>query len=131
MPTISFSYKDFQQLLGKNLPIDKFEELALLYAKAEVENYDKATDELTVKLDDTNLPCLWCPEGLARHLKGIMGMQKGIAKLKVNSSNYVVIVDNSVKKVRPFITAFVAKGKKLDDSMLKQLVPMHAKFCER
>ena len=130
MPTISFLFKDFQQLLGKQLQIEKFEELLLLYAKGEVEKYDKAADEGTVKLDDTNLPYMWCPEGLARYLRGILSIQKGTEKLKVNGSNYRVIADNSVKKVRPFITAFVAKGKKLDDYLLKQLVQMQEKFCE-
>ncbi|MEK6854484.1 MAG: phenylalanine--tRNA ligase subunit beta, partial [Nanoarchaeota archaeon] len=130
MPTISFLFKDFQQLLGKQLQIEKFEELLLLYAKGEVEKYDKAADEVTVKLDDTNLPYMWCPEGLARYLRGILSIQKGTEKLKVNGSNYRVIADNSVKKVRPFITAFVAKGKKLDDYLLKQLVQMQEKFCE-
>ena len=130
MPTISFLFKDFQQLLERKVSLSEFDELASLYAKAEVENYDKRTDEISVKLDDTNLPYMWCPEGLARYLRGILGLQKGIAKLKANSSNFKILVDNSVKKVRPFITAFVAKGKKLDDYLLKQLVQMQEKFCE-
>ncbi len=132
MPTITFSLKDFQQLLGKKLTIAELEELLVLYAKAEVEGYDKSTGEVSVKLDDTNLPYVWCPEGLARFLKGILGMRKGAAKLKINSSSYKIIADDSVKKVRPFITAFVAKGngKKLDDYLLKQLVQMQEKFCE-
>ncbi len=106
--------------------------MLVLYAKAEVEGYNKPTGEVSVKLDDTNLPYLWCPEGLARFLKGILGMRKGAAKLKINSGSYKIIADDSVKKVRPFITAFVAKGSggKLDDYLLKQLVQMQEKFCE-
>ncbi len=130
MPTITFTFADFQNLLGKKLSIPEFEDLIALYAKAEVEGYDKRTDELSVKMDDTNLPFLWCPEGLARLLKGMLGMQKGIAALKVEKSSYKVVVDSSVRKVRPCITAFVAKGKRLDDYTLKQLVQMQEKFCE-
>lgn len=130
MPTITFAFKDFQQLLGRKLEIDKFGELLLLFAKAEMESYDRQTGEIAVKLDDTNLPYLWCPEGLARFFQGILCLRKGIAKLKVNSSNYKIAVDNSVKSVRPFITAFVAKGNKIDDYLLKQLVQLQEKFCE-
>ncbi len=130
MPTITFAFRDFQQLLGRKLGIDKFGELLLLYAKAEMESYDRQTGEIAVKLDDTNLPYLWCPEGLARLFQGILCLRKGIAKLKVNSSSYKIAVDNSVKSVRPYITAFVAKGHKLDDYLLKQLVQMQEKFCE-
>jgi phenylalanyl-tRNA synthetase beta chain len=130
MPTISFAYKDFESLLGKKLPMDKFEDLLLLYAKAEVDKYDKKTDEVTIELDDTNLPYLWCPEGLARYFKGILGMRKGTVKPKTKKGNYKIMVDSSVKTVRPFITAFVAKGKKIDDYLLKQLVQFQEKFCE-
>ncbi len=111
MPNITFSYKDFQQLLGRKLEPDKFGELLLLYAKAELGKYDKVTGEVTVELDDTNMPYLWCPEGLARLFKGILGQQKGAPKAKTNSSSYRIIVEDSVKSVRPYITAFVAKGK--------------------
>lgn len=130
MPTISFAFTDFQNLLGKKIPIAEFEGLLALYVKAEVENYDKQSGEVSIKLDDTNLPYLWCPEGIARCLKNVLGTQKGIAKLNAKSSNYKIIVDDSVKKVRPYLAAFVAKGKKLDDYSLKQLVQMQEKFCE-
>lgn len=130
MPTITFSFRDFQQLLGKKVSIEEFEDLLVLYAKAEVESYDKRTDETAVKLDDTNLPYLWCPEGLARFFQRILGLRKGIAKLTINGSDYKIIADSSVSKVRPYITAFVARGKKLDDCLLKQLVQLQEKFCE-
>ncbi len=130
MPTITFAYKDFQQLLGKKVSIEEFGDLLVLYAKAEVESYDKRTDEVAVKLDDTNLPYTWCPEGLARFFRGILGQHNGIAKMKVSPGNYKVIVDDSVKNIRPYITAFVAKGRKIDDYLLKQLVQMQEKFCE-
>ena len=74
MPTISFSYKDFQQLLGKKLPIEEFKDLTILYAKAEVEEYNKEKDEAKISLDDTNLPYLWCAEGLARFFRGVLGI---------------------------------------------------------
>ncbi len=130
MPTVSFLFKDFQQLLGKKMPIEEFESMLLLYVKAELGKHDKETGEVTVELDDTNLPYLWCPEGIARLLRGILGLQKGAAKLKVTRGSYKLIVESSVKSIRPYITAFVAKGKKLDDYLLKQLVQMQEKFCE-
>ncbi len=128
MPNITFSYKDFGQLLGKKLPVEKFGEMLMLYAKAELGKRDG--DEVTVELDDTNLPYLWCPEGLARFFRGILGISTGMQKLKVKSGSYKVVVDDSVKPVRPFIAAFAAKGKKIDDYLLKQLIQLQEKFCE-
>ncbi len=128
MPTITFSYPDFERLLGRKLPIDKFADMLLLYAKGELGKRDAG--EVTVELDDTNLPYLWCPEGLARLFRGMLGMRKGPAPLKIVRGSCKIIVDDSVKSVRPYITAFVAKGKKIDDYTLRQMVQMQEKFCE-
>lgn len=130
MPNISFSYNDFQRLLGKRLPIEEFKELSLLYAKAEVESYDAKCDEVKVALDDTNLPYLWCVEGLARFFRGVLGIEKGIPGLKVESGGYKVVVDSSVRAVRPYIATFVAEGKGIDNYLLEQLIQLQEKFCE-
>lgn len=130
MPNISFSYNDFQRLLGKRIPIEEFKELALLYAKAEVEGYDAKSDEVKVALDDTNLPYLWCVEGLARLFRGVLGIEKGIPKLKVESGSYRVVVDSSVRAIRPYIATFVAEGRRIDNYLLEQLIQFQEKFCE-
>ncbi|MAG15751.1 phenylalanine--tRNA ligase subunit beta [Candidatus Woesearchaeota archaeon] len=129
MPTISFSYKDFEKLLGRKIPMDEFKDLVLLYAKAEVEDYDSKTAEIKLALDDTNLPYLWSVEGLARYFKGVFETEKGLTKFKVSSSKYDVIVDKSVEKVRPYIATFVASGK-IDNYLLEQLIQFQEKFCE-
>lgn len=129
MPTINFSFTDLQKLLGKKISIDDLKEL-LTYAKAGVDNYDKEKDEVTAEFGDTNLPYLWSVEGIARLLKGILGKEKGIPKLKINKGDYKLIVENSVTKVRPYIAAFVAKECKIDDYFLKQLIQLQEKLCE-
>lgn len=129
MPTISFSLKDLQNLVGKKLNLEEVHELAQ-YGKAEVEGYDEETDEVKMNFDDTNLPYLWSVEGFARLLKGVLGLQKGVPEIKLNKGDYQVIVDKSVMKGRPFIACFAAKGRKLDDYLLKQIIQLQEKFCE-
>lgn len=130
MPTISFSYRDFQQLLGKKLPIEEFKDLAILYAKAEVEEYNKEKDEAKMSLDDTNLPYMWCAEGLARFFRGVLGIEKGLPKFKTEESKYEIIVEPAVKKLRPSIASFIAEGKQIDKYLLEQLIQLQEKFCE-
>jgi len=127
MPTINFSLKDMENLVGEKLKIEQLEKY-LEYGKGEFDSYDEETDEVSVSLDDTNLPYLWSAEGISRLIKGILN--KKIEKLKVKKSNYEVIVDESVKKIRPGIVAFVAKGKKVDDYLLKQIIQLQEKLCE-
>ena len=129
MPGVIFSLKDLQHLVGRKLTIEEIQELAH-YGKGDLENYDKETDELKIEFTDTNLPYLWSAEGFARLIKGILGIQNGIPEIKVHKGIYQVIVDKSVIKERPYIACFAAKGHKIDDYLLKQLVQLQEKFCE-
>ena len=129
MPTIVFSLDDLQQLTGKKITPGELAELAH-YAKGELESYDKKTKEASMSLDDTNLPYLWSVEGLARLYKGVFGKQKGIALLTTKKSKFIIKVNKGVEKIRPYITAFVAKGPALNDYGLKQLIQLQEKFCE-
>ncbi len=129
MPTINFSLKDLQNLVGKKLTIEEVSKL-VEYGKGELENYSKEEDEVTVDFGDTALPYLWSVEGVARLIKGILGLQKGIPKIEIKKADYKVIVDESVSKIRPYIAAFVAKSHKVDDYLIKQMVQLQEKLCE-
>jgi len=129
MPTITFSLKDLHHLVGKKLAIEEVSELAH-YGKGDLESYDKETDEVRIDFGDTNLPYLWSVEGFARLIKGIIGKQKGFPEIRINKGDYDVVVDKSVMKLRPYIACFAAKGRKVDDYLIKQLVQLQEKFCE-
>ena len=129
MPTITFSLKDLQQLVGKELSIEEVQDLAH-YGKGDFEGYDNDTDEVKIDFGDTNVPYLWSVEGFARLIKGILEMQKGIPEIKIEKGDYEVVADKSVAKYRPFIACFAAKGRGIDDYLLKQIVQLQEKFCE-
>src|SRR3989338_5828399 len=129
MPTITFSLKDLNKLVGKKLAVNDVQELAR-YGKGDFEGYDKADDEVKIDFGDTNLPYLWSVEGVARLFKGILGKQKGIPGIKINKSDYKLIVDKSVDNIRPYVAAFVAKGHKIDDYLMKQMIELQEKLCE-
>ncbi|MBI4440522.1 phenylalanine--tRNA ligase subunit beta [Candidatus Woesearchaeota archaeon] len=129
MPTISFSLKDVQNLVGKKLTVAQIEEYASC-AKGDFEGYDKNTDEIKIDFGDTNMPYLWSVEGFAIFLKGILGIEKGCPKLNTKSGNYRIIVDKSVKSVRPYAAGFVAKGHKIDDCLIKQMIQLQEKVCD-
>src|SRR3989338_5009001 len=132
MPTITFSLKDLNSLIGKSLSIEQLDEL-FSKAKGELEEYNNDTDEVKLELGDTNQPYLWSAEGISILLKGFLGIEKGIPKLEITNagdSDYIVKVDKSVEKVRPYIVSFIAKGKKIDDYILKQLIQLQEKLAD-
>jgi len=129
MPTITFSLKDLQNLVGKKVTIDELKDIGH-FAKGELEDYDESTDEVKIEFGDTNMPYLWSVEGFARFLRGYFGIAKGIPELKLHKGTYNVMVDKSVHRIRPYISCFAAKGKKIDDYFLKQIIQLQEKFCE-
>ena len=129
MPTITFSLKDLCSLVGKELSINKIEDLAS-NAKGSFEGYDEYSDEVKIDFGDTNLPYLWSVEGFARFIRGFLGLQKGIAEIKSNESEYTIKVEKSVSNVREFISAFVAKNVEIDEYLLKQLIQLQEKLSE-
>ncbi len=129
MPTITFSLEDLSGLVGKKLSVDEVDEL-VEYGKGELENHDAATGEVTVNFDDTNLPYLWSVEGVARMMRGILGIHKGLAPITVEEGPRKILVDDSVKDIRPFIAGFIAKGKKVDDYLIKQFIQLQDKLDE-
>jgi len=129
MPTIEFSLTDFCNLVGQDFKLEELHSIAQ-YAKAEFDGYDKSTGMVKFDCADTNLPYLWSVEGIARIVKGGLGKEKGIPVLPLSDSDHIIQVDPSVKSVRPFIVAFSAKGKPVDEYILKQIIQLQEKLSE-
>jgi len=76
-----------------------------------------------------NRPDLLSLQGFARSLLQYLGKGK-VSKFKVYppEKDYKVIVEKSVKKVRPFTTCAIAKGLSLNDEKIKELIDIQEKL---
>lgn len=69
-----------------------------------------------------NRPDFSSDYGIARALKGYLGIEIGIPEFKLTRTNkYRIIVDISKNLSRPYITALVARNLRLDELDIKQL----------
>ena len=140
MPKIECNEKLFFQSLGKKYDYDALEEI-LPWAKAELdEKPDMSLPEyervVKIELNDTNRPDLWSTNGVARQLRIHQGgktadYEKFLStKDKIlDCENRIVIVDESVKEVRPYMVAFMIAGKPIDDAMLKDIIQTQEKLA--
>ena len=129
MPTINFQLADFEGLLRKRLTEAELHEV-LHFAKAELKHLDRE-GECTVALADTNQPYLWSVEGLARLLRGVLGLELGLPRLKpIKEERFVIKVARNIAAIRPWIAAFVARGREIDDYLLRQLIQAQEKLSE-
>lgn len=135
MVTILTRIDDLEQLIGKRLPRDHEQLNEILYSvKCELSGTSRTEPilegtELQLENKDTNRPDIWSPEGLARALKGYLGLEVGIRSYKLTRKPAVEIrVDRGLRKIRPFIACVVARNAKLNDAIIRGLIHLQEKL---
>jgi len=75
-----------------------------------------------------NRPDLYSVEGIARVLRGVLGLEVGLPDYAVAPSSIEFRVDPNVAAVRPFAVGGVARGLDLDDRLLRSLLDLQEKL---
>ncbi|MCK9602330.1 MAG: phenylalanine--tRNA ligase subunit beta, partial [Sphaerochaeta sp.] len=92
-------------------------------------------DVLKIELNDTNRPDLWSAAGIVRLLKSYEKEEVVLydffstADETFDSEGRSLIVDASVKEVRPFSIGFAARGHKVSEDDLEALIQSQEKLC--
>ena len=137
MPTISVNLRDIEALLGPALgagaalSADTLEGWLPL-VKGELKDFDLASGELRIELQDSNRPDLWCCEGIARQIRI---KQEGRLKpysffAKKPKSPHHLIVKPGMEQVRPYVAACTAKGYRVTEQGLAQLIQTQEKLAD-
>lgn len=120
----------------------------ITFKKSEIERYVKLTPEIIEKInllgttvennaDDwitleilPNRPDLLSAQGFGRALSAFLGKETGLKKYAVKKpeNNYKVIIDSSVKQVRPFTVCAIVKNIKLDEEKIRELIDLQEKL---
>ena len=139
MPKIEVNEELFYSLVGTRFQDASAFEEALSCAKEELsEDSDKniQADERIIKieLNDTNRPDLWSTAGCARQLgcyyAGIKHSYNFFSRPGyARQADHSVHVKASVKQVRPYLAGFIASGKAITDSSLRDMIQMQEKLA--
>jgi len=120
VPAILVRPERISRFLGREIGA---EELAELLARLGI-----SVDEVTpggIKAEyNPNRPDFSSHAGIARALKGVLGLELGAPKVSCRPSGWRVIVDESVKAVRPFVVAALVRGLGLEEEDILELVAM-------
>ncbi len=137
MPTITIFKQDFEALLGGSpkaratVSIEQLEEWLML-VKGELKGHSPETGELRIELQDSNRPDLWCCEGIARQIRLTRkGKPSPYSFLKRQpKSEHRILVGPGMEKVRPYIAACTARGYRVSDAGLDQLIQTQEKLAD-
>jgi phenylalanyl-tRNA synthetase beta chain len=128
MPVIEVLYSDLENLLNTDLPGDRMALNDILASvKGEVERWEG--DEMSIEIKDGNRPDLWSVEGIARELRGVLGIEEGLIPYDVHASSGIEVkVNPDLHDVRPYIAASVVKGVRLTDDIIREFMHLQDKL---
>ena len=121
MPVIELNISRIRKLVSGNVSRKQIlDVLPFLGLDIESEDGDKIRIEYS-----PNRPDYSTEFGVALGLQGLLGIKKGIQKTSIKKKGkFVIKVDSSLTKIRPYVTGIIAKNGTLDSDDIQQLMWM-------
>ncbi len=124
MAVMEFSKEQFEEDFGK-LSDEMREKIAMFGTPINEESQEIISIEVF-----PNRPDLLSYSGFKRAFMAFLGKDTGLKTYKMNKpeKDYTVIVDSSVKDIRPFTACAIVKGLKLNSSRIKEIIDVQEKL---
>ncbi len=126
MPVINFSYSDLVDLIGRDVSREVIRE-RLPMIGADLQSASDDSDEMSFEFFPDR-PDLFSVEGVARALRAFLGYEPGLRSYAVDASDVELMVDPSVKRVRPFIWSALVEGNEMTDPLIKSMMDLQEKL---
>jgi len=126
VPNVVFDKDYIYKLVGKKLTDERLADQIMKMGLGVEANDEKS---ITIEVD-ANRPDLLDPVGFTRALRNFMHINNSFRYKVENEIAAEVHVGKEAAKVRPYISALVAKGLKLDEESLRHLINFTEKFCD-
>jgi phenylalanyl-tRNA synthetase beta chain len=122
-------------VLTKSFPENSIEEVisSLPFIGLDIEG----RDDKIIRIEyNPNRPDFSSYIGIVRALKGYLGIETGLPKYKINNDkNFRIKVKSSVRRIRPYIRALVARDLEFGNDIIKMLIDMqedlHLGICNK
>lgn len=126
MPTITLNKTVLEKLVGKKLSLDQLKDRISMLG-TDLEKIEG--NEIIVEVFP-NRPDMLSEQGFARALSSFIGVKTGLRKYKVNKGgkDYKVIIDASVKNIRPYTACAIVKNLKFDDEKIREIIQIQEKL---
>src|SRR5205807_7940575 len=123
LTNIDVRYEDLIDLLGKRLSLEEcVDRITYMGAGPEgVQDHVMTFDVFP------NRPDLYSVEGIARGLRGFLGLEGGLAVYPVRAASLDFIVERSVADVRPFAVGGIVRGLDLVEELVRYSVGLYGK----
>ncbi|MFH1365533.1 MAG: phenylalanine--tRNA ligase subunit beta [archaeon] len=124
MAIVSFNKKLFEKEIGK---LDEKMQNRIAMFGTTLENI--GDEEIEVDIS-ANRPDLFSYQGFKRSFLGFLGKKSGLKEYKLNKpeKDFAVIIDSSVKEIRPYTACAIVKELKFDNEKIKEIIEIQEKL---
>jgi phenylalanyl-tRNA synthetase beta chain len=124
MANVNFPRKQFEKEIGK---LDEKMQNKIAMFGTPLEKFDDNEIEIEVF---PNRPDLLSYHGFKRSFLAFLGKKTGLKEYKINKleKNFTVVIDSSVKDIRPYTVCAIVKGLKFNDEKIKEMVDIQEKL---
>ncbi|MCX8146949.1 MAG: phenylalanine--tRNA ligase beta subunit-related protein, partial [Candidatus Woesearchaeota archaeon] len=124
MPTVVLNKKVLERLLGRRLSLDILKN-RISYIGTGLEKIEG--NEIHVEVFP-NRPDMLSEQGFARALSAFIGVKKGLRTYKVKKSNEKVIIDKSLRGIRPYTACAIVRGLTFNDEKIREIIQIQEKL---
>jgi phenylalanyl-tRNA synthetase beta chain len=124
MANIKFSRKIFEKEVGK---LDEKMQHQIAMFGTTLENFNDNEIEIEI---NPNRPDMLSYQGFKRSFLAFLEKKTGLRKYILNKpeKDYKIIIDPSVKDIRPYTVCAIVKGLKFDDEKIKEIIDIQEKL---
>jgi len=124
MAIVTFSKKQFEKDMWV---LDEKMKTKIAMFGTPIEREEK--DEISIEVFP-NRPDMLSYQGFKRSFLAFLGKKTGLQTYKINKpeENYKVIVDSSVKDIRPYTACAIVRGLQLDNEKIKEIIEMQERL---
>ncbi|MBU2562480.1 MAG: phenylalanine--tRNA ligase subunit beta [Nanoarchaeota archaeon] len=124
MATITINKKQFEKDIGKF--DEKIQERIAMFGTP-IEHLAEEEIQLEIFPDR---PDMLSYQGWKKSFLAFLGKKTGLKKYKINKpeKDYKIIIDSSVKNIRPYTVCAIVKGLAFDDEKIKEIVEIQEKL---
>ena len=126
MPVVTFDIDDLMSLISHEVPVETLLE-RIPQLGADIHSWDSKTGELSIEFFPDR-PDLYSVEGAARALRNFLKFEKGLTHYEVTESDVRLIIDDSVKDIRPYMVAGIVKDITMSDELIRSLMELQEKL---
>ncbi len=118
MPVITVYYDDLEELSG----IDKDTVIRRIpMMGCDIERI--GDDHIDIEFFP-NRPDLYSTEGVARALRGFLGIETGLREFRVTPSGIKITKDREIERIRPFLACAVIRGMRFNSRSIESLMAL-------